>query len=67
MPSSPERCQACGGADALPDDALCAGCAGPVQLVWGLAHARGPMRGEHTAWTGVRRTVETVDPVGEYL
>jgi hypothetical protein len=45
----------------MADDVLCAGCAGPVQLSWGIAHARGAQRGEDVRWDGRRRPVEIVD------
>lgn len=53
-------CQQCGAAAPMADDVLCSGCAGPVQVSWGIAHARGAQRREDVRWDGRRRTVETV-------
>ena len=44
----------------MADDVLCGGCAGPVQVSWGIAHARGAQRREDVRWDGRRRGVETV-------
>jgi hypothetical protein len=53
-------CQSCGTEAAMTEDVLCAHCATPVQLSWGLAHSRGAQRGEDVRWDGRRRAVETV-------
>jgi|GEM_PF-5851084 len=58
--TAPGKCQVCGGSPVPTDDVLCHGCAGQVQLSWGLAHSRGAMRGEDVRWDGARRPVETV-------
>ncbi|HEX3613365.1 MAG TPA: hypothetical protein VHU88_16880 [Sporichthyaceae bacterium] len=60
-------CQVCGGEPVLTDDVLCAACAGPVQVSWGLAHSRGALRGEEVRWSGRRRAVETVSLSTEVL
>lgn len=61
MESAQVRCQSCGTAAAMDDDVLCAVCAGAVQLSWGIAHSRGPQRGDAVRWDGRRRSVVNVD------
>ncbi|HZE65246.1 MAG TPA: hypothetical protein VE081_01360 [Sporichthyaceae bacterium] len=60
-------CQACANAPAMDDDALCAACATPVQLSWGVAHSRGAQRGEDVRWDGRRRPVEIVQAGDDLL
>ena len=60
-------CQNCGATVAMAEDVLCAGCATPVQLAWGIAHSRGAQRGEDVHWDGRRRAVETVTPGDDVL
>jgi len=51
----------------MDDDALCAACATPVQLSWGVAHSRGAQRGEDVRWDGRRRPVEIVQAGDDLL
>jgi hypothetical protein len=60
-------CQVCGSGPVMAEDVLCASCAGPVQLSWGVAHSRGALRGEDVRWSGRRRPVETVSLNTEVL
>ena len=64
-------CQACRLAPAMDRDVLCAGCAGTVQLSWGLYASREPLRNpgrwSTVCWDGRRREVCTVATAGEYL
>lgn len=58
-------------APVMDHDVLCAMCAGPVQLAWGLYASREPLRNpgrwSTVHWDGRRREVLTIATAGEYL